>query len=136
MSSGKLINRVQPTLTHALHQLRAPIGDFVGREREIDQLVQAVSKAASGSASAAIGGVRGMGGIGKTEVAYTVAQGLAGHFPDAQLIIELRGASSSPLTPAQALQHVIRSFEREAQLPDELSQLQALYRSTLIGTPR
>jgi tetratricopeptide (TPR) repeat protein len=124
---------VQRSLPPVLHQLRAPVGDFVGREREIETLVQPLSKAASGGASAAIGAVRGMGGIGKTELAYTVAQRLAGHFPDAQLIVELRGASSLPLTPAQALQQVIRSFEREAQLPDELSQLQALYRSRLSG---
>jgi tetratricopeptide (TPR) repeat protein len=122
-----------PPSPPTLHQLRAPIGDFVGREREIEMLVQVLSKAASGGASAAISGVRGMGGIGKTELAYTVAQRLAGHLPDAQLIVELRGASSSPLTPAQALHQVIRSFEREAQLPDELSQLQTLYRSGLSG---
>jgi tetratricopeptide (TPR) repeat protein len=128
-----LIASVQPPFTAALHQLRAPIGDFVGREREIERLVQALSKAASGGASAAIGGVRGMGGIGKTELVYTVAQRLAEHLRDAQLIVELRGASRHPLTPAQALQQVVRSFEREAQLPDELSQLQALYRSTLSG---
>jgi tetratricopeptide (TPR) repeat protein len=105
----------------------------VGREREIEQLVQVLSKAVSGGASAAIGGVRGMGGVGKTELAYTVAQRLAEHLRDAQLIVELHGASRSPLTPAQALQQVVRSFEREAQLPDDLSQLQALYRSTLSG---
>jgi tetratricopeptide (TPR) repeat protein len=120
-------------LSPALHQLRAPIGDFVGREQEIDRLVQALSKAASAGASAAIGGVRGMGGIGKTELAYTVAQRLTGYLPDAQLLVELRGASHTPLTPAQALQQVIRSFARETQLPDDLSQLQALYRSTLSG---
>jgi tetratricopeptide (TPR) repeat protein len=124
---------VQPTLTPALHQLRAPAPDFVGREREIETLVQALGKAASGGASAAIGGVRGMGGIGKTELAYAAAQRLAAQFPDAQLLVELHGASHSPLTPAQALQQVLRSFEREAQLPDDLSQLQALYRSTLSG---
>ena len=121
----------QPSLAPALHQLRAPIGDFVGREREIDQLVQALSKAASGGTAAAISGVRGMGGIGKTELAYMVAQRLSARFPDAQLLVELGGASSSPLTPQQALQRIILSFEREATLPDDLDQLQALYRDKL-----
>jgi tetratricopeptide (TPR) repeat protein len=124
--------RPLPPLTAALHQLRAPSGDFVGREREIERLVQALSKAVSGGTSAAIGAVRGMGGIGKTELAYTVAQRLVEHLRDAQLLVELRGASH-PLTPAQALQQVVRSFAREAQLSDDLSQLQALYRSTLSG---
>src|SRR5262245_56594422 len=46
------------------HHLRAPIGDFVGREAEIaalqDTLLQALQS------GAAICGVQGMGGIGKT----------------------------------------------------------------------
>jgi hypothetical protein len=87
------------SLPPALHQPRAPIGDFVGREQEIDKLVQILSTA--GGAAAAISGVRGMGGIGKTELAYAVAQRLAVQFPDAQLLIELRGASSSPLAPSR-----------------------------------
>jgi tetratricopeptide (TPR) repeat protein len=120
-----------PTATPALHQLRAPVSDFIGRDQEIDQLVEVLSKA-DGSA-AAISGVRGMGGIGKTELAYAVANRLNDAFPDAQLLIELRGASSSPLTPEQALQTVIRAFDWEAKLPDDLGQLQSIYRDKLSG---
>src|SRR5262249_44460224 len=58
---------------------------------------------------------------------------IAPAFPDAQFLIELRGASSNPLTPEQALQTIIRVFEPEARLPDELGQLQTLYRSLLTG---
>jgi hypothetical protein len=120
---------VQPLPSPALHQLRAPVSDFVGREHEIDQLVAALSKASG--AAAAISGVRGLGGIGKTELAYVVAHRLAAYFPDAQIIVELRGASSNPLTSEQALQTVIHAFGRETKLPDDLSQLQAIYRSVL-----
>ena len=83
----------QAKATSALHQLRAPVGDFVGREHEIEQFVQALSKAAG--AAAAISGVRGLGGIGKTELAYTAAQRLAAQFPDAQLLVELAGPAHS-----------------------------------------
>jgi tetratricopeptide (TPR) repeat protein len=122
-----------PSLAPALHQLRAPVGDFVGRSREIDQIVQHIQQAVARGAATSISGVRGMGGIGKTELAYAVAQRLAALFPDAQLLVELRGASSTPLAPAQALQTVIRAFEREARLPDDPGQLTGLYRSLLAG---
>jgi tetratricopeptide (TPR) repeat protein len=118
-----------PKLDPALYQFRAPVGDFVGREREIDQLVWALTKGSGG----AISGVRGLGGIGKTELAYVVANKLKEVFPDAQLLIELRGVSSSPLSPERALQMVIRSFEREAKLPDDLTELQGIYHSLLTG---
>jgi hypothetical protein len=122
-----------PSLPPALHQLRAPIGDFVGREREIGELVAALSKAASGGAVAAINGVRGLGGIGKTELAYAVAQRLMGHFPGAQLVVNLRGASASPLPVAQALGQIIHAFTPDAKLPDDSQALQQHYCAVLYG---
>jgi tetratricopeptide (TPR) repeat protein len=116
----------------SLHQLRAPVADFVGRESEIDQVVQALSIAAK-SGVAAISGARGMGGIGKSELAYAVAQRLLDTFPDAQLLLELRGAGDNPFTAEQALQTVIRAFEPLAQLPSDLTVLGSLYRSLLSG---
>jgi tetratricopeptide (TPR) repeat protein len=139
-SSGPATGATQPEITSgastltikSLHQLRAPVSDFVGRELEIDQLVQALSKATKSSA-AAISGARGMGGIGKSELAYAVAQRLTDTFPDAQLLLELRGASDNPLTPEQALQTIIRAFEPLAQLPADLNGLRSIYLSLLNG---
>jgi hypothetical protein len=132
-SYGHVIDQqiFQPSFTPTLHQLRAPVTDFVGREQEVDQLVQALTKASS--AAAAISGVRGMGGIGKTELAHVVAQRLKDAFPDAQLLVELQGATNSPITSEQALQTVIRAFERKAKLPDDVSQLKGMYNSVLTG---
>jgi hypothetical protein len=81
------------------HQLRAPVSDFVGREEEIGAIVRALQPVAAGS-TMTISGLRGMGGIGKTELAFAAAQYLAPLFPDAQIVIPLRGTSVVPLSPA------------------------------------
>jgi tetratricopeptide (TPR) repeat protein len=120
-----------PTIK-SLHQLRAPVADFVGRELEIDHLVKVLSEVTE-SGKTAIGGIRGMGGLGKSELAYAVSHRLADTFPDAQLLLELRGVSNNPLTPEQALQVVIRAFEPLAQLPSDLDALKGIYITLLTG---
>jgi tetratricopeptide (TPR) repeat protein len=114
-----------PTIT-SLYQLRAPVADFVGRNAEIRQLVRAISKITK-RGKVAIGGILGMGGMGKTELAYAVAQRLKPSFPDAQLFLELQGTSDHPVTPEQALQTIIRTFEPTAPLPDNLAGLRSTY---------
>ncbi|HYP40791.1 MAG TPA: tetratricopeptide repeat protein [Chloroflexia bacterium] len=135
ITSGRdtiIINEPPTPTIQSLHQLRAPVADFVGREAEIDRLMQSLSAAASSSA-VAISGARGLGGMGKTQLALAVAQRVKDAFPDAQLLVELRGASSNPLTPEQALQTIIRAFEPLAHLPDNLDALQSVYLSVLDG---
>jgi tetratricopeptide (TPR) repeat protein len=119
-----------PTPEQRLHQLRAPVADFVGREQEIAELRQALT----GGSGATICGVRGMGGIGKTELAMVVANQLAERFPDGQLVVELFGASDpDSITPEAALQAAIRSFEPQAKLPDDLPTLKQWYAACLNG---
>lgn len=115
------------------YQLRAPVADFTGRTGEITQLISALQAAVARGGVAAISGVQGMGGIGKTELAYQVAHALQDTFPDAQIVLSLRGASSMPLTPIQALQAVIHAFTQDAQLPDDLDALVQHYISVLHG---
>jgi predicted ATPase len=114
-------------------QLRAPVADFVGRASEIDRLVQAIRCVAEHGTATALGGIRGMGGVGKTQVAYIVAQQLESCFPDGQILIELHGVSNSSIAPEQALQTIIRAFDREARLSNDLEELQATYRTLLNG---
>lgn len=115
------------------HQLRAPVGDFVGREQEIAALTTALTNA--GSNAAVICGIRGMGGIGKTELAYKVADEVKDTFPDGLIVVDMFGISANPRTRKSALQHVIRSFkeDQQVQLPDDLPSLIPLYRSYLNG---
>lgn len=113
------------------HQLRAPTSDFVGRAAVIARLMTTLQAAAHDGAVAAISGVQGMGGIGKTELAYLVAARLIDAFPSAQIVIDLRGTSAMPLPPEQALQQVIQVFAPDEKLPTDLPTLQGRYRSAL-----
>src|SRR6185295_13702894 len=97
--------------------------DFVGRTSEIAQLHAALLCAIDTGGVAAISGIQGMGGVGKTELAYAVAQQVRNAFPDAQIVVTVRGSSASPLSPEQALQTVIRAFLPDAPLPDDLPAL-------------
>jgi tetratricopeptide (TPR) repeat protein len=111
----------------ALHQLRAPVGDFVGREQEIETLLNALRH--GGRA-----GISGMGGIGKTELALLVAERLASEYPDAQFFVNLQGTDQDPRRAEEVLAGFIRAFVGlEAALPDDLNQLAQLYRSQLSG---
>ena len=74
-------------------RLPAPVPDFVGRADAVERLSKAL-RATNGRA--AISGVRGLGGVGKTQLAYVVAQHVAGDFPDGQILLGLRGAGDDP----------------------------------------
>lgn len=117
----------------APHALPAPVVDFVGRDDEIARLLDILGQTGERGAVATISSVRGMGGIGKTQLALTVAQRLASVFSDAHVLIELRGAGGEPLSPTLALQWVIRAFEPQMKLPDDLSRLRSIYQTTLTG---
>jgi tetratricopeptide (TPR) repeat protein len=120
-----------PAAPSARHQLRTPVGDFVGRSAELATLADALQMARAAGGTAAIAGALGMGGIGKTELAYAAAHRGRSSFPDAQIVLALGGASAAPISPEQALQMVIRAFAPEARLPDSLPELEALYRTQL-----
>lgn len=121
-----------PRPAPALHQLRAPVADFIGRDETLARLVAAL-RPSPGRLGALICGVRGMGGLGKTELAHAAAVQLVADYPDAHLLLELRGASDAPLSPVQVLQQVISSFHPDEKLPEGLGALQARYRSVLAG---
>ncbi|MCX6376597.1 MAG: hypothetical protein NTU88_11290 [Armatimonadetes bacterium] len=60
-----------------------------------------------------------------------LAEQLAPRYPDAQLYLDLKGVSPQPMTPAEAMAHVIRAWDMTANLPECEMDLRAMYRSVL-----
>jgi tetratricopeptide (TPR) repeat protein len=110
-----------------LHQLPSPPRDFTGREDELAKLRDAIIN------GGAVIGLRGMGGVGKTALALVLAENLKDCFPDAQLFLDLRGSCPNPMTPAQAMLHIIHGFFPEYQPKGGDTELQGMYCSVLEG---
>ena len=105
--------------------LPAPPRDFTGRDEELKDLLADFDRGAT------ITGLRGMGGIGKTALAYELAEKLAGRYPDGQILVELRGTGPEPMTPAEAMAKVVRIYYPEAKLPGSEAELARIYHSLL-----
>jgi len=102
--------------------------DFVGREEDLAEIMANFDRGAT------ITGLRGMGGIGKTELALALAVKLKDRFPDGQLFLNMLGTSKSPLKPDDVMAHIIRSYRGvDAPLPEDLNGLSGLYQSVLSG---
>lgn len=107
-------------------RIRPPRSDFVGRDAEMKEIIAKFERGAT------ITGLRGMGGVGKTELALALAAKLKDNFPDGQIFLNMLGTSNSPLKPEDAMGHVIRSYLGvDASLPEELDSLSELYHSVL-----
>ena len=107
-------------------QLPPPPADFTGREAELRDLHAAIEKG-----GVHISGLQGQGGVGKTALALKLAAELSPNYPDARIYLDLKGVSEKPLTAAEALSHVVRTFHPEVKLPEKEDDLCALFRSVL-----
>jgi tetratricopeptide (TPR) repeat protein len=107
------------------HQLPAPPKDFVGRDKEIQQILAYFDQGET------LIGLRGMGGIGKTALAIVLADKLKDRFSDAQFFIDLQGTSANPLSASQAIAQIIRAYLPTMRLPESGAELGNLYRSLL-----
>jgi tetratricopeptide (TPR) repeat protein len=116
------------TTVSALHQLPPPPADFTGREAEIEELLAALQ-----DISLSISGMQGMGGVGKTALALKLADKIKERYPDGQFYLDLQGINPHPLTPAKAMEHVIRAYHPDAWLPESEAELHSIYLSVLHG---
>ncbi len=129
----KIIN-IHQTATSAaatpprIHEVPPPPADFTGRQDELRELLTAIEVG-----GVTISGLQGMGGIGKTALALKLVELLKPRYPDGQFFLDLKGASTQPLTVAEALAHVVRAYHPAAKLPESESELRGLYLSALDG---
>jgi tetratricopeptide (TPR) repeat protein len=121
---GDWLSAIEPIVRYG-YQIPDPPPLFRGREDEIDELTESAGE---------IGvAVSGMPGVGKTALALKLAQLLASSHPDGQILIELDGTTPLPLSPGEAMAHVIHAFHPKLDLPESDSELAALFRSVLRG---
>jgi DNA-binding SARP family transcriptional activator/tetratricopeptide (TPR) repeat protein len=105
-------------------QLPADVADFSGRDREVDELVEAF-----GHASLVV--LSGEPGVGKSSLAVRVAHRLRGEYPDGQLYAHLAGATR-PRGVDGVLTDLLRSLGVTGPaIPDDLQAKAAVFRSRL-----
>jgi tetratricopeptide (TPR) repeat protein len=85
-----------------------------------------------------ISGLQGQGGVGKTALALKLAEELSPKYSDVQIYLDLKGISKKeagdrPLTPSEAMAHVIRACHPDAKLPDNEAELKGFYLNLLHG---
>lgn len=122
------------TIQNLLESIPSPLlsipdspADFTGREVELNEFLRAVE-----SRGLIIAGGAGSGGLGKTALAYKFAQSVAPYYPDGQIYLDLRGAhEQQPVLPSEALSYVVHAYQPDVKLPENETELQALYRSVL-----
>ena len=104
-----------------------PTRDFAGRTDELEELRRMVDE----HGGALIYGVRGLGGIGKTELGLRLVEMVGADYPDGHILVELGGASDHPLTSADAMASVIRAYEPQLRLPEAEADLRRMYHRLL-----
>ncbi|GII54193.1 hypothetical protein Pth03_25820 [Planotetraspora thailandica] len=105
-------------------QLPPDLPEFVGREKELARMADAMTPS---HASVPVIGVEGLAGVGKTALAVHLGHTLAANFPDGQLFVDL-GTAGEPL--AELLRGV---GVLDAGLPASFSERTALWRTLTTG---
>jgi tetratricopeptide (TPR) repeat protein/transcriptional regulator with XRE-family HTH domain len=120
----------------ATRTLPRDIASFTGRQRELAELMAAVTGAAGAGGVVGIHAIGGMAGVGKTAFAVHAAHRLAERFPDRQIFLPLHGHTpgQQPVDPEDALASLLLTAGvAPAQIPPGLEARMALWRDRLAG---
>jgi class 3 adenylate cyclase/tetratricopeptide (TPR) repeat protein len=118
----------------ATRTLPRDLASFTGRQREIQELVDAAVGAADAGGVVGIHAIGGMAGVGKTAFAVHAAHKLAGRFPAGQIFLPLHGHTpgQEPVDPADALASLLLTAGVPAgRIPPGLEARMALWRDRL-----
>src|SRR5271168_3626075 len=118
----------------ATRTLPRDIGSFTGRQRELQELVDAAASAAGAGGVVSIHAIGGMAGVGKTAFAVHAAHRLAGRFPAGQIFLPLHAHTpgQQPVDPADALASLLLTIGVPAgQIPADLQARTGLWRDRL-----
>ncbi|URN08851.1 NB-ARC domain-containing protein [Actinomadura madurae] len=113
------------------HRLPPGIGALVGRDEQIDALVEVLHPDSGGEVfpTLPVALVTGGPGTGKTALAVQAAHLVADSFPDGRLYLDLRN-DAGEATAGRALARLLRSMEVEGgRIPDDLDERTDLYRT-------
>ena len=117
----------------ATRALPRDVASFTGRQRELQELVDA---AAGSGGAVGIHAIGGMAGIGKTAFAVRAAHRLADRFPAGQIFLPLHGHTPGrqPVDPGDALASLLLTAGvPAAQIPPGMEARMALWRDRLAG---
>lgn len=107
------------------------IPNFVGRQKELDQISELLAARSRGTAPVIM--VAGPGGVGKTALSIRAAYQVRSHYPDGQLYADLRGLDKVAFTPPfETLGRFLRALGvAGASIPGSLEERVDVYRGLL-----
>jgi tetratricopeptide (TPR) repeat protein/transcriptional regulator with XRE-family HTH domain len=120
----------------SVRSLPREIASFTGRQRELRELMVAVTGAADAGGVVGIHAIGGMAGVGKTAFAVHAAHRLADRFPAGQIFLPLHGHTpgQQPVDPTDALASLLLTLGvAPDQIPPGLEARMALWRDRLAG---
>ncbi len=117
-------------------QLPATPAQFIDRAAELAKLDDLTAQTAEPDGEAQVRAVVGLPGVGKSALATVWAHRAAGHFPDGQLYVNLKGfgPAARPVLSEQAIRGFLQALGvPSAEIPESPDAQAALYRSVLAG---